>query len=67
MSNIKWTNSRKGTLKSQTGDIKIHIRKPFKTALTYGVYLDNNKTATVSDTTIEGCRNLITEVFKGVK
>jgi len=64
---IEWSNSRRGVLKSQKGDIKIHIRKPFTSALTYGVYLDDNSIPTLSETTIVEARNQIELFFKGVK
>jgi hypothetical protein len=65
MKGIKWENSRRGVLHSPRGEIKIHIRKPFKTALTYGVFLDDNTVPLISDTTLEGCKELVTKFFAG--
>jgi len=65
---IKWENSRRGKLTSANNTvIKIHIRKPFKSALTYGVYIDDNTTPTYSLTTIEEARTTIEKHFEGVK
>lgn len=68
MALIKWENSRRGKLTSADNTvIKIHIRKPFTSALTYGVYLEDNKTPTLSETTIEVARQQIEKFFEGVK
>ncbi len=68
MAVIKWENSRRGKLTSAGGvEIKIHIRKPFTSALTYGVYLEDNKVPTYSLTTIEEARTTIEAHFEGVK
>lgn len=65
MASIKWENSRKGKLTSNSGmTVEIHIKKP-KGLLNYKVHFDGKPT--LEGLTIQRCRELAEEYFDGVK